>query len=187
MSSVSARFWLSLSRGLFGVMGLLPRRQFSLRSSLSGVSASLSTCPSLPPFSLLWRGVLLALGLLYATTCIMGEYYFANAWRAVPSFSAVDQLSGRAARIFPLEFRIRNAPAFLYASSTPSTVSVEAAFEKVKDILRYNPYAADLHANMMKIYGIMNNQQGVQTEFTEVKRLAPNSLLVQQLTRQGFR
>ena len=66
-------------------------------------------------------------------------------------------------------------------------MSVEAAFEKVKDILRYNPYAADLHANMMKIYGIMNNQQGVQTEFTEVKRLAPNSLLVQQLTRQGFR
>ena len=53
--------------------------------------------------------------------------------------------------------------------------------------LQNNPYAADLHANMMILYSRENDNAGAAAEFAILKRLAPRSQVVQTLLKAGFK
>jgi hypothetical protein len=61
------------------------------------------------------------------------------------------------------------------------------AIERVQAALRDNPYAADLHTNLLKLYAEDQNKAGVEAEFKVIKRIAPHAPLIQQLERSGLK
>lgn len=56
----------------------------------------------------------------------------------------------------------------------------------VRRALDNNPYAADLHANMMILASRENDTVAAQAEFAILKRLVPRSAVVQTLVQAGF-
>jgi hypothetical protein len=148
---------------------------------------SLSTCPRLPPFSLLWRGGLLCLALLYATTSLLAEWHYAIAWNASPSFAVAEYHTRLADALFPLEYRIRNSVGYLYTAGDRKNVSIDKAISGVQTAIKYNPYAADLHADLLKLYAEKKDVAGTRRELETLIQLAPNSDVVQTLLKAGLK
>ena len=64
---------------------------------------------------------------------------------------------------------------------------ITESIEQVKIAIKYNPFAADLHANLLKLYAEQQDGKGVQEEFNIVKRLAPQSEVTKTLMKAGFK
>ena len=181
MRWVSDRFWSSYFHAVYGAETWPPRRLSCWGSGSRASSVSPFTCPQLPPYSLWWRGAALALALLYATTSMLAEHQYSFAWSVSRDFQHAATYLELANRLFPLEYRIRNAPAYLYVALEPTQVARNLAIERVRLSLQDNPYAADLHTNLLKLYAEEGNQAGVKHELEIITRLAPSSALVKQI------
>lgn len=59
--------------------------------------------------------------------------------------------------------------------------------DRLKDAVQDNPYAADLHANLLKWYSVAGDGQNVHNEFVILRRLAPHNPLVLQLEKSGLK
>lgn len=170
-----------------GAGGFLPSGPSFLPSVSKVFSAFPSTCPQLPPFSLWWRAVLLALALIYSVTSMAAEQYYAVGWIGSPNPQTAVVYLEFAKTLFPLDYRIRNAPAYIYAASAPKDFPVSLAIEKVNEAKKYNPFAADLHANLVKLYAQAKDVDNMQKEFAVLKRLAPMSPIVKNLEKAGLK
>lgn len=129
---------------------------------------------------------MLALGLLYATTSLVGEVRYAQGWWASKDFKSALAAVEEANRIFPLEYRIRSAPAYLLTASRPPDVPVERAIAAAKESLKTNPYAADMRANLLKLSVDSKDLKMAKEQFEELKKLVPDNALVKRLSAAGF-
>lgn len=69
----------------------------------------------------------------------------------------------------------------------PPQVPIEKAIEEVKKALKSDPYAANLHLALLKLYGDAKNLEGMRAEFAIFKSLVPNDPLVKTLIEAGFK
>ena len=181
-------FYLSLALFvLVGVDRYLASEWSSWPLQWSVSLPSLSTCPRLPPCSVLWRGALLALALVFAMTSLEAERRSAIGWQGSKDYATGYEAIKSANRLFPLEYRFRNGLAYAATAAPRNVVDVSTAISEVKKAIVFNPFAADLHADLMKLYAESGNQAEMQHEFGIVKGLAPNSPIVQQLEKAGMR
>ena len=63
----------------------------------------------------------------------------------------------------------------------------ETSIEVVKTAIKSNPYAADLHANLLKLYAEEKNMPAVQEEFHILQHLVPQTQIVKTLTAAGLK
>jgi len=82
---------------------------------------------------------------------------------------------------------MREAIVFNYVFNKPKDVPVSQSIEATKQAIKYDPYAANLHVALMKLYGDTKNLQGMRSEFSIIKSLIPNSSFVKLLTDGGFK
>lgn len=138
-------------------------------------------------FSLLWLAGYLLLGLTYATTSMLAEWHYAVAWRQIPNFYLVDSHLQTSNDLFPLEYRIREAPVFNYVFNKPPQVPVSLSIEATKRAIKYDPYSATLHVALLKLYSDTKNLDGMRSEFEIIKALIPHSIFVTSLIKAGFK
>ena len=127
------------------------------------------------------------MGLVYTTTSMLAEYHFAYAWKKSPDFYVLNSELRQANTLFPLEYRIRQAPIYNYVFNKPKDVPISEAIEATQKALRYDPYAANLHVALLKLYGDSGNLAGMRTEFVAVQSLVPQTPLIKELTEAGFK
>ena len=86
-----------------------------------------------------------------------------------------------------MEYRLRSGVAYAYMMIPRTSVPLDQAIDGLKEAIKYNPYAADLHANLLKLYGEKKDGPNIQKEFDILKRLVPQSFVVKQLEQAGFK
>ena len=127
------------------------------------------------------------MALLYATISLSAEIHFSAAWNTSKTFAEAAEHLRMANVLFPLEYRIRNSVAFLYVAGTPANTSLDEAIVKTKQAIANNPYAADLHGNMLKLYAMKGDMAAAHNEFDIIKRIAPQSELIRMLEKAGLK
>lgn len=125
---------------------------------------------------------MLGLALLYATTSFTGEIYYALGWWGSPDSATAMINLQNAERIFPLEYRIRGALSYMLTAARPKEVPISVAVGELEKALSRNPYAADLHANLLKLQLEQGNKDAAREQLEILRKLVPNSALVQQLS-----
>ena len=118
---------------------------------------------------------------------MFAEVHFASAWRESPDFRTLNRELEIANSLFPLEYRIRQAPVYNYVFNKPKEVPVTAAILATLRALKYDPFAPNLHVALLKLYGDAGTREGMRSEFATIKRLVPNTPLVRELTEAGFK
>ena len=159
----------------------------SLPSSLRAWWASPTQCPQLLHFSQVPRAGLLLLALIFASTSLIAEWHFAAAWFYSKDFTSVAKHVHLAQVLFPWDYRIRTSPAYLYAQTTSATASPTVALDEVLKAAKYNPYAADLRVNAMKLYLQAGILAGAHEQFMVLKSIVPSAPLIGQLEKAGMK
>ena len=66
-------------------------------------------------------------------------------------------------------------------------MTIDKAISGVQTSIKYNPYAADLHADLLKLYAEKKDVAGTRRELENLIQLAPNSDVVQTLLKAGLK
>ncbi len=169
------RFWLSWPSRL-RVRG----ERSNMSSSPSPLPpSSVSRFTSQPPslWQALWRAMLVAAGLLYATSSVVAEWNYAMAWNDSLPGSERASHATLAAGVFPLAPRIRMAPAQLY-SQVRWKGSREQAIVVLRAALADNPYAVDFRRNLGGFLIENGEDAAAEVELQTVARLSPRSRIM---------
>lgn len=84
-----------------------------------------------------------------------------------------------ARRLFPLEYRIRLAPAYLYGGA--KDVPPDIAIGQINEALKTNPNAMDLRIMRMKFMAQKNDMDDARRELKKLSIDVPQSIVIQKL------
>lgn len=78
------------------------------------------------------------------------------------------------------------ATGYMMTASRPKEIPLSEAIESVHKVLKYNPYSADMRANLIKLELENKNLAAAKVEFAELKKLVPENSLVKTLSAAGL-
>ena len=152
---------------------------FSQPYVLKPASASRSTCRQLLSWAGLLRATLLGIGILYATTSLLGEYHFARGHSEHEVGSAIDELR-EAATVFPLNYQFRKASAIGLANialTQPDPLWKVAALQELIEALKLDPISPDLLAPIITFELDMDKDADAKAHYQIFKQVAKTSSL----------
>ena len=165
-------------RSLWGLSGLFDR-SYSPPYSLNPVSASRSTCRQLLSWAALLRATLLGIGILYATTSLLGEYHYARGHTEHQVGLAIDELR-KAGEVFPLNYLFRKASAIALSNIAlhePDPLWKVAALDESIEALKLDPISPDLLAATITFELDLNKDAEAKAHYQIFRQVAKTSPL----------
>ena len=123
------------------------------------------------------RAAFVATGLLYATCSLAAEWRYAMVWNGSLDPSTRARHAAIAAGVFPLDPRLRMAPAQLY-SEVRWPGSRDPAIAALREALADNPFAMDFRRNLAGYLLEAGDRAGAEREIAMVAAFSPRSRIL---------
>ena len=160
-----------------GPAAMHPHSMFSWRVLLAWLSTFLSVSPHPQPLRHLLSALAAFMGFLYASTALVGEYYYVRGYGEEPE-KALVTLSA-AARIFPWQLQVRRGAADYVAQvHLPNPHYRSEAIWLLHKALALDPNASDLRIALARYYADAGRVDDANAELVQVQKLNPTAHLV---------